>query len=99
MTLRQGIRDEISRYEAMAIALVEPRGREAGNVFPDFPPADSPLHHGKFFEAFYQRYEERFVNGAPLLADRSITTRFEWDPESSALEEFGKNFMPRVAAA
>jgi hypothetical protein len=34
-----------------------------------------------FFKTLYQRYEERFVYGAPLLAERRFTT-YEWDPES-----------------
>lgn len=82
MTSRRGIRDEISRYEAMTLALIEPKGAVAGNVVPDFPPADSPLQLGLFFQTLYQRYEERFVYGAPLLADRGLTTRLEWDPSS-----------------
>lgn len=96
MTLRQGIRDEISRYEAMAIALVEPKGDEAGSVFPGFPAPNSPLHHAKFFQTLYRRYEERFVYGAPLFAERGITTRFEWDPESPALSGMHMDFVPRV---
>jgi hypothetical protein len=42
MTARRGIRDEISRYEAMTVALIEPKGSHAGSVFSDFPsPTDS----------------------------------------------------------
>jgi hypothetical protein len=58
---RRGIRDEISRYEAMSIALVEPKGTNAGTVFPAFPPPESPLLLKDFFKTPYQRYEERFV--------------------------------------
>jgi hypothetical protein len=97
MTLRQGIRDEISRYEAMAIALVEPKGDAAGNAFQEFPPLDSALHHAKFFQTLYRRYEERFDYGAPLLAERRITTRFEWAPESSALNGMEFEYLPRTA--
>lgn len=82
MTSRRGLRDEISRYEAMAMALVEPRDPNSGSVLSSFPPSDSPLHLDNFFRTLYQRYEERFVYGAPLLKDRGITTRFEWDPKS-----------------
>jgi hypothetical protein len=102
MTSRQGIRDEISRYEAMAIVLVEPRGADAGAIFPDFPPPGSALHHERFFQTLYQRYEERFAYGAPLLAERNVaatTARFEWDPESPALHGRELNYTPRVAAA
>jgi hypothetical protein len=72
MTGRRGLRDEISRYEAMSLALVEPKGELAGSVVPDFPPEDSLLRLDKFFPTLYQRYEERFVYGAPLLADRGM---------------------------
>jgi hypothetical protein len=99
MTLRQGIRDEISRYESMAIALVEPKGSEVGNVFQGFPAHDSPLHHAEFFRTLYRRYEERFVYGAPLFAERGITTRFEWAPESPALNVMEFEFVPRIAGS
>jgi hypothetical protein len=105
MTGRRGIRDEISRYEAMTIALIEPKGDEAGYVFPGFPPDDSPLRLEPFFQTLYQRYEERFVYGAPLLADRGLTTRLQWDPNSPVFtrEELGAvawpklDFEPRLA--
>lgn len=82
MTGRRGIRNEISRYEAMALALIEPKGDQPGAVFPNFPPENSPLRLERFFQTLYQRYEERFVYGAPLLADRGITTRLEWAADS-----------------
>jgi hypothetical protein len=105
MTGRRGIRDEISRYEAMTIALIEPKGDQAGNVFPGFPPDDSALRLEPFFQTLYQRYEERFVYGAPLLADRGLTTRLQWDPDSSVFTraELGAaawpelDFEPRLA--
>jgi hypothetical protein len=70
MTARRGLRDETSRYEAMTMALFEPHGPNAGGVVETFPPMDSPLHLNDFFRTLYQRYEERFVYGAPLLAER-----------------------------
>jgi len=82
MTGRRGIRDEISRYEAMTIALIEPKGAEAGTVFQAFPKSGSSLLLSSFFRTLYQRYEERFVLGAPLLAERGITPRYEWDEDS-----------------
>jgi len=104
MTDRRGLRDEISRYEAMTMALIEPRGPEAGSVIEAFPPSDSPLNLSDFFPTLYQRYEERFVYGAPLLADRGITTRLEWDPQSPVLVRDAPNaaewpeldFSPRL---
>ncbi len=99
MTMRRGIRDELSRYEAMAIALVEPKGASAGRVFQGFPLPDSPMQHMKFFQTLYERYEERFVYGAPILAARGVTTRLEWAPESPALHDVGSDFVPRVASS
>lgn len=106
MTSRRGLRDEISRYEAMTMALIEPRGPNAGGVIEAFPPLDSPLYLSDFFRTLYQRYEERFVYGAPLLADRGVTTRLEWDPESPVFLREGSeakdwpqlDFSPRLAA-
>lgn len=83
MTGRRGIRDEISRYEAMTTVMIEPHGGDAGNVFAGFPDAASKLHLSRFFKTLYQRYEERFVIGAPLLSGK--TGRYVWDPASPAL--------------
>ena len=98
MTSRRGIRDEISRYEAMCIGPIEPKGEHAGSVFPNFPTAESPLHHQRFFRTLYQQYEDRFVYGAPLLAERGITRRFEWASESPAFAATTLDFEPRIAA-
>jgi len=84
MTGRRGIREEISRYEAIGMALIEPRGDQAGNLFPGFPPTQSLLNPDRFFPALYQQYDERFVFGAPLLAGR--TRRREWAVASPLFE-------------
>lgn len=105
MTGRRGIRDEISRYEAMTIVLVEPTGPTAGSAFDGFPELESELNLQKFFDTLYLRYEERFVYGAPLLADRGITTRYAWDPASPVLTGINSegiqklNYRPRVGPA
>lgn len=106
MTARRGIRDEISRYEAMTMALIDPHDASAGNVISSFPPLDSPLLLQNFFKTLYERYDERFVYGAPSLADRGFTTRLAWDAESPV---FARNsleasswpmldFEPRLAS-
>jgi hypothetical protein len=105
MTLRHGVREDIARYEAMTMAIVEPKGDVAGSVFPGYPSLESPLRLEKFFRTIYQRYEERFVFGAPLLADRGITARLFWSPRSPVIERVGLeasgwpplDFNPRVA--
>ncbi len=80
LTGRRGIRDEISRYEAIALALIEPQGDRAGDVFPGYPAEESPLRLERFFTSLYQQYEERFVYGAPTLASR--TRRLIWSRNS-----------------
>jgi hypothetical protein len=105
MTGRRGLRDEISRYEAMSIVLVEPKGAGAGSVLEAFPEADSTVRMEQFFAALYQRYHERFVLGAPVLVDRGWTTRLHWDPNSPvfARADLGAvdwpqlDFEPRLA--
>ena len=82
MTGRRGVRNEISRYESIAMILVESKGDRPGRPLKGFPPGDSPLRVEAFFKTLYRRYDERFVFGAPLLADRGITTRLEWAPDS-----------------
>jgi hypothetical protein len=86
MTRRHGIREEISRYEAMALAMIEPKGDQAGSVVPGFPLNDSPLHFDRFFSDLYQRYEERFVFGASILDERGITGRYRWAEDSPVFE-------------
>lgn len=105
LTGRRGIRNDISRYEAVALALVEPNGKNAGIVFDGFPPADSPLRLERFFQTLYLRYEERYIFGAPDL--KSVTKRHEWDPDSPVfdplLREDGSfptlDYEPRIKAS
>lgn len=80
LTGRRGIRNDVSRYEAVALALVEPTGPDSGEVLADFPPTGSPLRLDQFFQTLYLRYEERFLFGAPDL--KSVTKRLEWASSS-----------------
>ncbi len=84
LTGRRGIRNDVSRYEAVTLAMVEPNGESAGAIFDGFPPDDSPLRLERFFQTLYLRYEERYVFGAPDLS--YITKRNEWDPASPAFD-------------
>lgn len=83
LTGRRGIRNDVSRYEAVSLAMVETVDG-VGVVLPGFPPADSPLRLEQFFEALYLRYDERFVYSAPDL--KSVTRRLEWSADSPALQ-------------
>jgi hypothetical protein len=99
LTGRRGIRNDVSRYEAAALALVDPAAAEAGEVFTSYPTADSPLRVERFFETLYLRYDERYVYSAPDL--KSVTRRREWLPESPALvlppQGLALDYEPRLA--
>lgn len=100
---RRGIRDDVSRYEAIALALVESNSPTPGVVLPDFPTPDSVLRIERFFEAIYLRYDERYVYAAPDL--KRLTERKEWAPESPVFTQTSRDgftfpeldFPPRLA--
>lgn len=86
LTGRRGIRNDVSRYEAAALALVDTTST-AGQVLSTYPTEDSPLRIERFFETLYQRYDERYVYSAPDL--KRITRRREWSPDSPAFKAAG----------
>jgi len=51
LTGRRGIRNDGSRYEAVALALIETTGADTGELLEGFPPPDSPLRLDQFFQA------------------------------------------------
>lgn len=83
LTARQGIRDDVSRYEAVSMGLVDVESDHVGQLLPGYPPPSSPLIFDRFFDAIYLRYDERYVYSAPDLSSR--TRRIEWSPDSPAL--------------
>lgn len=83
LTGRRGVRNDYTRYEAVAIALVQPTGESIGELLPNFPASSSRLLFSAFFDALYKTYDHRFVYAAPDL--RRITARLEWDQSSPAL--------------
>lgn len=80
MTGRRGIRNDVSRYEAMTIVLLEAEETKVGDAFAHFPPEGSPIRLENFFSTLYARYDERFVFGAPKL--KKTTKRLEWSESS-----------------
>ncbi len=94
---RRGIRDDVSRYEAIALALASTRPEHAGRPIDVFPEPDSPLRFERFFQTLYRQYDERFVYGAPDL--RHVTARNEWADDSSAFSAAVLNdldYGPRI---
>lgn len=87
MTGRLGIRDDVSRYEAVSMALIDMQPGRVGHLVQGFPASDSPTNFENFFETMYQRYDERYVVSAPQLT--RITRRLAWSPESPAFKSEG----------
>jgi hypothetical protein len=82
---RDDVRSATTRYEAVALALVNSYPPQVGEVIRTFPPEGSPLAIGNFFEKLYRQYDQRFVYAAPRL--EKLTRRLCWDPNSPALKE------------
>lgn len=79
---RADVRNQSSRYEAVALALVETNDPNRGELLAGFPPPESPLTFRQFFPTLYRAYDMRFVYAAPAL--KSVTQRFEWAADSPA---------------
>lgn len=105
LTGRRGIRDDVSRYESVALVLVESSGARAGEPLQGFPREDSRILLRNFFSTLYLRYDERFVYGAPDL--KRVTQRGCWAEDSPAfdigqpggLPHFPTSYEPRLAEA
>jgi len=92
---RNDVRDVTTKYEAVALALVNPRPANLGELIAEFPPRASPLDFKLFFDQLYQQYDQRFIYAAPGL--KKVTRRLEWDPESPVLADARvSEYMPRV---
>ena len=73
ITGRQRITDPPGLYEAVALLVVEPD--PAGPiVHADYPPKDSPVHYGRFFDTLYRAYDERFC----YVGSDTTYCRKEW---------------------
>lgn len=92
---RRGIRNDVSRYEAIGFGLVEMHGAQRSSLIESFPPAESPLKLSDFFNTLYARYDERFVVSAPDLS--SVTRRLEWERSSPGLDLPGLDYLPRTS--
>lgn len=89
---RDGVRNDISRYEALALAMVDPVSRA---VLDDWPSVGSPIRMEKFMDAIYRAYDQRYVYAAPKLAKR--TARLSWRDDSPAFSEpLAAAFAPRL---
>lgn len=85
----------MSRYETIALLLLNSEN-PVGGLFEAFPPAESALRFEGFFRTMLDRYDLRFVYGAPML--KGVTRRIFWSKDSLALSDPRmKDFVPRIA--
>lgn len=95
LTGRMDLREDVSRYEAVAIALVHPRGESVAEVVGEYPLADSRLAFSKFFDFMYATYDLRFVYTAPAL--EKVTRRLLWAEDSPIIADaVSAGFSPRT---
>ena len=83
---RRLVRDDYTRYEAVGLGMVVPRGESRNQLLSTFPPPDSPLHFARFFDTLYSVYDLRYTYMASSLAK---LRRLEWDENSPALRAIG----------
>lgn len=96
LTGRRDLRDDVSRYEAIALLLASPYHHDLGStVEVDGFPGEE-LSFSAFFETVYRQFDLRFVYGASNL--RAKTKRAAWDASSPALESpLLAEYKPRVS--
>jgi hypothetical protein len=92
---RDDVRSATTRYEAVALALVNPYPPNIGEIVSSFPPEGSPLSINDFFSKLYRQYDQRFIYAAPRL--EPVTRRLAWDPRSRAFEDMDLDYEPRIA--
>ena len=92
---RDDVRDDATKYEAVALALINPDPPDVGGIVRTFPRSDSPLLVDMFFDKLYRQYDQRFVFAAPGL--ETTTRRLEWDADSPAVHDTRiTEYQPRV---
>jgi len=92
---REDVRAESSKYEAIALALVNTEKAKVGQILTMYPVESSPLHFSRFFETIYREYDQRFVYAAPKL--KRVTTRTVWDPGSPIMSDARiAEYLPRI---
>lgn len=73
---RHAITDPGMRYESVGLLVYRCRGQQA-EIWPSYPPPDSPVHFARFFKRLYDLYDLRF--GYPDPDGPNI--RKDWRPQ------------------
>ena len=89
MTGRRFVRNDLTRYEAVALVLVEnEEPQEVGSVNTSFPQPDSPLGIESLFPRLLEVYDLRF----PLRAERlAVVRRVTWGADSPLFEQLSQD--------
>jgi hypothetical protein len=95
LTGRFGIRNAVSKYEAVALTIVDVDAASFGQIFDQYPPKASALHWERLMEDIYRHYDERFVYQAPDLYH--VTGRRGWAEDSPAFQDSrAQEYEPRL---
>jgi hypothetical protein len=102
LTGRLFVRNELTKYEAVSLAVIDPAAGPHGHLSQSFPPAESKLRAEPFFPSLLERYDLRFPFVAPAM--RSLL-RHSWSSNSPAITVIGTvdnwisnvGYAPRIA--
>jgi hypothetical protein len=95
LTDRRDLRNDLTRYEAVALMLAICGEVSLGELAKTFPTPESPLRSDLFFETIYRQYDHRFIYVASGLEPQ--TRRLEWHPDSPALKGMSMDYTARVS--
>ena len=84
LTGRRFVRNDLTRYEAIGLLLVESRRENAGEPLPNYPLAESPLRYATFFDTLYRTYDLRYPFRNPKIRNAE---RVVWDPASPLFDD------------
>jgi hypothetical protein len=95
---RQTITDPGMRYESVGLLVYRCRKGHA-EIWPNYPPVDSPVHFSRFFQRLYDLYDLRFAYPDP----DGPNIRKEWQLQGSSIrskydEDLAFPWEPRLAA-
>ncbi|HYA43370.1 MAG TPA: hypothetical protein VEF34_18860 [Syntrophobacteraceae bacterium] len=96
-TGRNAIRDDVSKYEAVCLTIVNVDADSSGSIYDRYPASDSPLHFSNLMPSIYRNYDLRFVYQAPDI--RNLTERRGWDESSPVLRDWrAEEYELRIAS-
>lgn len=81
---RRDLRNDFTRYEAVALAALSMLPLTRGVPMPAFPPPESPLRIEKFLPQLFADYDLRYVYSAPALRDQ--TERRVWTVDAPLVQ-------------